>query len=427
MSTEYQYDAGSRLTALIYRNGGGELGRLTYAYDLATNRAAVGGSFAATLLPDALASATYNARNRQTVFGAKTLSYDDNGNLTQIAEGSNVTIFGWDSRNRLTSFILPQPTTATFSYDARGRRASKTIDGTTTQFQYDGPDVARELIGGNATGYVFGPGIDEPLIRGGAEFFLSDALGSTVSLTDASGAITNSYQYEPFGRSASEGAPSANSMQFTGRENDGTGLQYFRARYYMPGLHRFVSEDPIGFGGGDTNLYAYVFSNPTGYTDPSGVAVESDGPGGPSEPPTIDCLDSSPPGTPGCGGGQGSTNTGIQLACGPPCAAIALLRAAIIAAGGAAIAQQIIDMLPPLSWDDLHSSAASDAKSDEEYQKHRRKLDDARRELENLKSERDSRKGPKARAPFDRQIRDLERQVAGHEKEMSQKWPDRPR
>jgi Skp family chaperone for outer membrane proteins len=84
-------------------------------------------------------------------------------------------------------------------------------------------------------------------------------------------------------------------------------------------------------------------------------------------------------------------------------------------------------MLPPLSWDDLHSSAASDAKSDEEYQKHRRKLDDARRELENLKSERDSRKGPKARAPFDRQIRDLERQVAGHEKEMSQKWPDRPR
>jgi RHS repeat-associated protein len=355
VSTESQYDAGSRLTALIYRKGGGELGRLTYTYDFATNRAAVGGSFAVTLLPDALASATYNAGSRQTAFGGKTLSYDDNGNLTQITDGSDVTTFGWDRRNRLTSLLSPQPTTATFAYDARGRRASKTINGTTTQFQYDGLDIARELINGNATGYVFGPGIDEVLIRGGAEFFLSDALGSTLLLTDATGAITGSYQYEPFGRTTFQGTLSSGALNFTGRENDGTGLHYFRARYYMPRLHRFVSEDPIGFGGGDANVYAYVFNSPTGYVDPLGLSADAARGPGPAAPAPIDCLDSSPPGTPSCGGQYGDAAN--QSACGPQCLGMALqmVRAAIIAAGGAAIAQQIIDLLSPL---DLSGSFA---------------------------------------------------------------------
>jgi RHS repeat-associated protein len=49
------------------------------------------------------------------------------------------------------------------------------------------------------------------------------------------------------------------------------GFYYMRARYYDPELGRFISEDPIGFGGGDVNLYAYVASNPTMFFDPSGL------------------------------------------------------------------------------------------------------------------------------------------------------------
>jgi len=51
------------------------------------------------------------------------------------------------------------------------------------------------------------------------------------------------------------------------------GFYYMRARYYDPEVGRFVSEDPIGFEGGDVNLYAYVGGNPILLFDPSGLAV----------------------------------------------------------------------------------------------------------------------------------------------------------
>jgi len=77
-------------------------------------------------------------------------------------------------------------------------------------------------------------------------------------LVDGSGTVQTQYTYEPFGTTTVSGQANANPNQYTGRENDGTGLYYYRARYYHPGLQRFISEDPIGFAGGDTNLYAYV-------------------------------------------------------------------------------------------------------------------------------------------------------------------------
>src|SRR5205814_1542937 len=49
-----------------------------------------------------------------------------------------------------------------------------------------------------------------------------------------------------------------------------------RARYYHPGLGRFVSEDPIEFEAGDTNLYAYVGNRPTASTDPLGLLAIED-------------------------------------------------------------------------------------------------------------------------------------------------------
>jgi RHS repeat-associated protein len=58
-----------------------------------------------------------------------------------------------------------------------------------------------------------------------------------------------------------------NPYQFTGRENDGTGLYYYRARYYSPTFQRFVGQDPLGLGGGDPNSYEYVYEDPTGLFD----------------------------------------------------------------------------------------------------------------------------------------------------------------
>jgi RHS repeat-associated protein len=67
---------------------------------------------------------------------------------------------------------------------------------------------------------------------------------------------------------------STNPAQYTGRENDGTGLHYYRARYYHPGLQRFISEDPIGNETGEVNFYVYVGNDPINYVDPFGFDRE---------------------------------------------------------------------------------------------------------------------------------------------------------
>jgi RHS repeat-associated protein len=81
--------------------------------------------------------------------------------------------------------------------------------------------------------------------------------------------VPTSYTYAPFGASTLSGAPTANSLEYTGRENDGTGLYYYRARYYHPGLQRFLSEDRLRRQG--DNLYAYVSNDPIGRIDPLGL------------------------------------------------------------------------------------------------------------------------------------------------------------
>jgi RHS repeat-associated protein len=57
--------------------------------------------------------------------------------------------------------------------------------------------------------------------------------------------VRTTYSYDPFGAVTISGETSDNPFQYTGRENDGTGLYYYRARYYSPELQRFISEDPI--------------------------------------------------------------------------------------------------------------------------------------------------------------------------------------
>jgi RHS repeat-associated protein len=92
-----------------------------------------------------------------------------------------------------------------------------------------------------------------------------------VGLADSTGAIRTSYGYDPYGNTGATGTANDNSYQYAGRENDGTGLYFNRARYYDPSWGRFISQDPIGFAGGDVNLYQYVRANPISASDPIGL------------------------------------------------------------------------------------------------------------------------------------------------------------
>lgn len=293
--TEYAYDA-SRLARLTYRNAAGTLGDLGFVYDAVGNITGVSGSFAQTLMPDPVSSSLYDAENRQLSFGDKTLTYDASGNLTTVAEPDAVTTLTWDARNRLLD-MEGAGVTASFRYDAFGRRIGKTINGMTTEYLYDGPDIAQEVRDGFAVGYLRLLHVDAPVARGAEEVYLS-GLGSVIGLSDVNGALTTRYIYEPFGRTVVEGAASESALQFTARENDGTGLYYYRARYYAPALHRFTGQDLVLRPG--ANRYAYVSNNPLIGIDPFGLDTlvinggpGSSGPGGSSAgaDPVNDGLD----------------------------------------------------------------------------------------------------------------------------------------
>src|SRR5207249_3313521 len=78
------------------------------------------------------------------------------------------------------------------------------------------------------------------------------------------------YVYDSFGNLTTSSGTLTNPFQYTGRDYDQeTGLRYYRARYYDPAVGRFLSEDPLEFGGG-INFYAYVHNSPSNRTDPLG-------------------------------------------------------------------------------------------------------------------------------------------------------------
>jgi RHS repeat-associated protein len=120
-------------------------------------------------------------------------------------------------------------------------------------------------------------GIDETFLRiegTSRHSVLADGNNNTVRLLDANQTKVVDYTYEPYGRTTAD-ATNGNTQQYTGRENDNPGnaggLYYYRARYYMPGCARFISEDPIGWASGQTNNYGYVGGDPIGSIDPYGL------------------------------------------------------------------------------------------------------------------------------------------------------------
>jgi RHS repeat-associated protein len=308
--------------------GGGDLRYVQYAYDynykgFLSNRSEIGQSVVAIASNQAY---SYNSVGELTGANTPTFAfsdtYDSDGNPTQISDqccgsaspayepGTNrmTSAYGWaivndanGNQTKTTIPACPAPETqtwnardqltaynsgclgygATFTYDALGRRLTKTVNGVTTKFIYSGNQVIEEITNGVTKRYLVGLGLDDVWAsRQGSvdEFLLKDALnGSVMAVVDpTTQTVKTGYGYSPFGTTYKSNNNSNNNLLFTGRELDlGGTVYYFRARYYNAGFQRFLSEDPIGFAGGDTNLYSYGNSPLIG-GDPTGLCpIES--------------------------------------------------------------------------------------------------------------------------------------------------------
>ena len=268
ITRNYGYDAVDRLTSASYTTASQP--NESYAYD------AVGNRLSSQLSP----GYTYQRFNRLTSTSTTTYLYDANGNLTTRTDSAGTSQYVWDFENRLRQVTLPNGTTVSYKYDALGRRIQRTSStGVATSFVYDGQDVIRDLNSdGSTVDYLNSLGTDNKLrltdsrLATGALYFLQDQLGSTTGLTNSLGAAVAQISYDSFGNPTA--GTTLTRYTFTGREFDAdTGLYYYRARWYDPKVGRFISEDPIGFGGG-INQFRYVGNNPQNLTDPSGLYNE---------------------------------------------------------------------------------------------------------------------------------------------------------
>ncbi|HLZ52533.1 MAG TPA: RHS repeat-associated core domain-containing protein [Candidatus Acidoferrum sp.] len=105
-----------------------------------------------------------------------------------------------------------------------------------------------------------------------SSYFQADGLGSITALSSGAGALAQTYAFDSFGKQTASSGLLTNPFQYTARESDPeTGLYYYRARYYDPAVGRFVSNDPIGFGGMTSNFYVYVANDPQDSWDPLGL------------------------------------------------------------------------------------------------------------------------------------------------------------
>jgi RHS repeat-associated protein len=285
----YAYDAIYRLTGETINAGQASAG---YTYDDVGNRLTrTTAGFTPGLLDGQ--SFSYDPNDRLT-----TDTYDPNGNTLLGAGFNQSQADRYDFEDRLLerrSTLNSQPSTLNLQYDGDGTRVAKTVNGLTTFYLVDelnptGYAQVLEELTLNAQlstlnvfrTYTHGHVLlsQDQLIDTGtnliwqASFYGYDGHGSVRYLTDGTGQITDTYDYDAFGNLIALSGPTPNLYLFSGEQFDpDLGLYYLRARYHNPQSGRFWTADPFeGFASDPASLhrYTYAANNPVNWIDPSG-------------------------------------------------------------------------------------------------------------------------------------------------------------
>jgi RHS repeat-associated protein len=288
----YQYDNTHQLLRVDYADGTFE----AFSYDPVGNRKTFE-------TPSTSISYNYDANNRMISAGTSTYNYNRNGNQIAKTIGGVTTSFNYNAKNQLVDIQFDDGTRNQFSYDPLGRRI-QAIDklGNIQNFLYSENDILMELddagvVKKRYTNGLLGTGpvgVKDQLDQ--KVYFMRDPLLSVTELTDASGYVTASFRYNPFGsiRSASGIDDMGVPHRFNGKELDtDSGLLFYGARNYDPVSGRFITPDRFTYGPDDMrswipqhtksfisasgamvpiklNPYAMAGNNPINNVDPTG-------------------------------------------------------------------------------------------------------------------------------------------------------------
>ncbi len=262
----YNYDNLNRVTNRTVRSScdNSVISNEDFTYDAAGN------------ITDAPGSCyRYDTNNRLTIFKGHPLSDDLDGNMLT----SDVTLFTYDSANRLIKAGYH-----TYTYNAEDVRIRDFCCGSGTIYTYNTNCELGQLLmkttGTTVTKYVYGCGLIGEETGGAFKTYHFDYRGSTVAITDACGNVTDTFEYDTYGKLTGRTGTSEVIFGYNGRDGvitDDNGLIYMRARYYSPDMKRFINADVIA---GDIsnavtlNRFAYANGNPVSLVDPFGMSAE---------------------------------------------------------------------------------------------------------------------------------------------------------
>jgi RHS repeat-associated protein len=277
---DYTYDDRHRLLSEKITDPVAGIRTITYAYDAVGNRLRVLDSIAG--------ETTYSYNDNdwlvETVSSSERTqySYDSNGSLlSKFRNANNQQTFTWNLDHKLAGVQTTDSSgihQAVYQYDVDGNRVSQSLDGAKTNYLVDVnrglTQVAMEYsAGGIQTSYTYANGLISQTSDNVKTFYLSDGHSGVRFTTNASGSITDAYNYDGYGNLLS-GNVGAEGDLYRGESRDTqTGLQYLRARYYDPSQGRLLSVDPFeGLMESPVTRHRYLYGNdnPITYFDPSG-------------------------------------------------------------------------------------------------------------------------------------------------------------
>jgi len=273
---EHHYDAAGRLEEV--REDGAVVGR--YEYDENGNRTSIEHPVSGEVI-----DAEHDAQDRLVRQGTTTFEWNERGSLVSRTDTDGTTHYDFDVMGALRSVTLPDDREIGYVIDPAGRRIGRRVDGVLERGWLYGdalhPVAELDGTGRVVSRFVYGTRLNVPeyMVRGGRTYrIVSDVRGSVRLVVDAAtGEVAQRLDYDAWGNVVLDTSPGFQPFGFAGGLYDAdTGLVRFGARDYDPVTGRWTARDPILFGGGQANLYAYVNNDPVNFTDPSGLAWYDD-------------------------------------------------------------------------------------------------------------------------------------------------------